>query len=141
MLDLGIESEKNREMLPIMSPLFNMREICKQSALLEDHLNNPRKQCPDCIRKHFLTIEALFEEAISLDENQEYGQYLDGKAELCRLLQEEWMDGEAPKNIAQSIRGMRKDFSGMCFDTRKMASVSRISNLYSYRRIHVCGRS
>ena len=73
-------SEKDMGLLPIMSPLFNLREICKQMSLLEDHLNNVRKRCPDCIRKHFLTIEALFEEAVSLDKDQEYAEVLDGKA-------------------------------------------------------------
>ena len=64
--------EKDMDLLPIMNPLFNMREICKQMVLLEDHLNNIRKRCHDCIRKHFLTIEAFFEEAISLDKDLKY---------------------------------------------------------------------
>ena len=81
------KKEEARGILPVMNPLFNLREICKQSALLEDHLNNPRKRCPDCIRKHFLTIEAFYEEAVSLDKNFKYDEYLDGKAEMMRDLQ------------------------------------------------------
>ena len=113
-----------------MSPLYNMREICKQVALLEEHLNQPRKRCPDCIRKHFLTIEALFEEAISLDKDFKYDEYLDGKAEMCRLLQEEWLDGGDEQKIAQQLRTMRKEFAPICFDTRKMASIVIVAEKY-----------
>ena len=126
----GIKSEKKRGLLPIMSPLYNMREICKQVALLEEHLNQPRKRCPDCIRKHFLTIEALFEEAISLDKDFKYDEYLDGKAEMCRLLQEEWLDGGDEQKIAQQLRAMRKEFAPICFDTRKMATVVIVAEKY-----------
>tara|TARA_Y100001937_G_scaffold84758_1_gene114641 strand:- start:189 stop:605 length:417 start_codon:yes stop_codon:yes gene_type:complete len=126
----GIKSEKKRGLLPIMSPLYNMREICKQVALLEEHLNQPRKRCPDCIRKHFLTIEALFEEAISLDKDFKYDDYLDGKAEMCRLLQEEWLDGGDEQKIAQRLRTMRKEFAPICFDTRKMATVVIVAEKY-----------
>jgi len=117
-------------LLPIMSPLFNLRESVKQMSLLEDHLNNPRKRCPDCIRKHFLTIEALFEEAISLDKRFEFVELLDGKAEKIRLLQGCWIDLKDTDRshlaylvIAQILRKLRKEFAPLCFDVRKMASV------------------
>jgi len=135
----GIKSEKKRGLLPIMSPLYNMREICKQVALLEDHLNQPRKRCPDCIRKHFLTIEALFEEAISLDKKFEYDDYLDGKAEMCRLMQEEWLDGGDEQELAQKMRVMRKEFAPICFDTRKMATIVAVVDRY-LSSDHTCGK-
>ena len=134
----GINSENKRGLLPIMSPLFNMREICKQIALLEDHLNQVRKRCPDCIRKHFLTIEALFEEAVSLDKEKEYGEYLYGKAEMCRLLQEAWVDDEDEFEIAQTLRELRKEFAPLCFDTRKMASINFVSEKHLYGSFHIC---
>jgi ribosomal protein S18 acetylase RimI-like enzyme len=124
--------EKDMGLLPIMSPLFNLREICKQMSLLEDHLNNPRKRCHDCIRKHFLTIEALFEEAVSLDKDLEYDQYLDGKAQEVRDLQGSYLDAKdtsgedkAFRMLAQALRAMRKTFAPDCFDVRKMASIER----------------
>jgi hypothetical protein len=49
-----------------MNPNQNMRDILKQVALLEDHLFHESKRCPDCIRKHFLTIEGLAEECGTL---------------------------------------------------------------------------
>jgi ribosomal protein S18 acetylase RimI-like enzyme len=130
-------NEKDMGLLPIMSPLYNLREICKQMALLEDHLNQPRKRCGDCIRKHFLTIEALFEEAISLDKDFQYGEHLDGKAEEVRTLQGAWLDFKDTENsqkaylmLAQALRAMRKSFAPLCFDVRKMASIERTASAY-----------
>jgi hypothetical protein len=131
-------------LLPIMSPLYNLREICKQVVLLEDHLNQPRKRCPDCIRKHFLTIEALFEEAVSLDKELKYVAVLDGKAEEIRKLQAVWLDTKDSDQahkfyliLAQALRVLRKSFAGHCFDVRKMASMERKASLYlcPHRRI------
>ena len=122
------KTETKMGLLPIMNPLFNLREITKQMSLLEDHLNNPRKRCHDCIRKHFLTIEALFEEAVSLDNKLEYHDILEGKAQEIRDLQGGWLDCLESSNmdsiyceIAQGLRTMRKEFAPLCFDVRKMA--------------------
>lgn len=56
-------------LFPILDPEFNMREVAKQCLLLEDHMNNNKKRCLDCIRKHFLIIDGLLEEAISLEKD------------------------------------------------------------------------
>lgn len=133
-------------LLPIMHPLYNLREICKQCALLEDHLNNERKRCHDCIRKHFLTIEALFEEATSLDNKAKWSDKIDGKAELVRELQVRWIDGDDPREIAQDIRALRKDFAPECFDLREMTEESRMASTQVVERLigrerHVCGSS
>lgn len=57
---------KTITLLPVMRPSFNAREICKECALLERHLNEPHQRCRDCMNKHLLTIEAFAVEAISL---------------------------------------------------------------------------
>ena len=130
-------------LLPIMHPLYNMREICKQSALLEDHLNNPRKRCEDCIRKHFLTMEALFKEAISLDTKGKWTHLTDGKADILRTLQERWMDGEPELDIAQELRQLRKGMASECFDLREMTEESRMASRVASRMSpsHICGRA
>jgi hypothetical protein len=64
-------------LLPVLDPRFNMREICKQSVLLEDHLFQKEKRCHDCIIKHFLTIEGLAEEAVTLDKEHKYNELID----------------------------------------------------------------
>ena len=56
----------------LMDPKHNLREIAKQMILLEDHMSHKRKRCVDCITKHYLMIEALLEEAITLDKNKEH---------------------------------------------------------------------
>jgi hypothetical protein len=58
--------------LSIFDPRFNLREIAKQLALLEDHLFHKNKHCVDCISKHYITVEGLAEEAITLDKTQEH---------------------------------------------------------------------
>lgn len=125
------QHEKDMGLLPIMNPLFNLREICKQMVLLEDHLNNPRKRCPDCISKHFITIEAFFEEAISLDKDLKYSKLLDGKAQIMRDLQGLWLNFKDTDKedrgyalVAQFLRRLRKDILPMSFDVRKMACLS-----------------
>lgn len=131
------------DLLPIMHPLYNLREICKQMALLEDHLNNERKRCQDCIRKHFLTIEALFEEAISLDNKGKWADKTDGKADEIREFQTRWIDGEDPRTVAQDIRAIRKDFASECFDLREMTEESRMASSLVDRYLgqgrHICG--
>lgn len=130
-----LSSRQASDLLPIMHPLYNLREICKQSALLEDHLNNERKRCQDCIRKHFLTIEALFEEAISLDNKSKWDYLTDGQADVVRSLQERWTDGEDPLEIAQELRAIRKELSSECFDMRGMTEESRMASRVVSRRV------
>jgi hypothetical protein len=53
-----------------------MREVCKQWLLLEEHLSDPAKRCPDCIVKHCLWAEALIDEAKQLDVTGEHSARL-----------------------------------------------------------------
>jgi hypothetical protein len=51
---------------PVSDPDYNMRQIVKQSILVEEHLTQDRKRCKDCITKHLLHIQGLAEEAAML---------------------------------------------------------------------------
>lgn len=51
---------------PVSDPAYNMREMAKQSVLLEEHLTVPAKFCPDCCVKHLLHLTGLADEAIAL---------------------------------------------------------------------------
>ncbi len=51
---------------PVSDPAYNMREIAKQSILLEEHLTVDAKFCVDCVTKHFLHIIGLANEAAML---------------------------------------------------------------------------
>ena len=50
----------------VNNPVYNALQLIKQSVLLEEHLNNPRKRCGACIVKHFSHLDGLAEEAVSL---------------------------------------------------------------------------
>jgi hypothetical protein len=104
------------ELLPVMEPEFNLRECAKQLLLLEDHLNNPRKICQDCIKKHFLTAEALAEEGVSLDTKGTCKDECIKLAEKIRELEKRFSDGE---DITQEIRIIRKPIMSKYFQIEK----------------------
>lgn len=60
------------KLLPIFDPLFNLRECAKHLILLEDHLFHRDRRCPDCIRKHILSVEAFADEMCSLDKESKH---------------------------------------------------------------------
>ena len=125
------ETQKKERMV-LTDPLFNVREILKQMVLVEDHLNHPYKTCPDCIRKHLLTIEALAEEASSLDSpNGVFTDASEGLAESAR----QWLEGfqykVAPAAIADQIRKLRKTLTPLACDPR--STLERIAYVHLRR--------
>jgi hypothetical protein len=97
-------------LLPVLEPMFNMREISKQSILLEDHLFQKDKRCEDCICKHFLTIEALAEEAVTLDKDNKYTEYLEQLPSRVRDIQKKYLENKNnASSIAQDLRAIRKE--------------------------------
>jgi len=99
------------DLLPVLDCRFNLREICKQCILLEDHLSHDKKRCTDCCIKHFLALEGLCEEAVTLDKENRH-QNLKGLAERIRRLQKMWYedpDGSAHQ-CSQELRRIRKEF-------------------------------
>ena len=103
-------------LLPVLDCRFNLREVCKQSILLEDHLSHEKKRCTDCCIKHFLALEGLCEEAVTLDKHGHH-KNLRGLADKVRHLQKKWY--EDPENnshyCSQELRGLRKQFQGDVF--------------------------
>lgn len=97
------------ELLPVMDPRFNLREIGKQMLLLEDHLGQPRKRCDDCIRKHFAFIEALAEEACSLQPRGPFYRLCTDIQEFARrMFAELHTQVSTHEQSAESIRLIRK---------------------------------
>ena len=92
-----------------MDPLHNCREIVKQCILLEDHLNQDGKRCRDCINKHFLTIEALGEEAVSIDTDRQYLHLTQDIPRRTRLLHKRTLQNADKRQIAQELREIRKE--------------------------------
>jgi hypothetical protein len=111
------ECASNSKLLPILEPEFNLRECAKQMILLEDHLNNPRKRCQQCIRKHMLTIEGLAEEGVTLDKEGTCKDECEMVAEEIRKCEKMLIDGKKPENVAQEIRLIRKPLMVKYFDS------------------------
>ena len=101
-----------RKLLPVLRPKHNMRDIIKQLALLEDHLYQPQKRCPDCIRKHFLTIEGLAEECATLCKPEAILPEARKVATQARVLHHAWearhKDPRVAERIAGRLRKLRK---------------------------------
>lgn len=119
---LDIENDKfknfkeSTKLLPVLDSKFNLREICKQSILLEDHLTHREKRCKDCCIKHFLALEGLCEEAVTLDKNRDIIK--EDLPNLIRTIQKKWYENpdENAHECAQMLRQMRKKFQLDCFD-------------------------
>jgi hypothetical protein len=96
-------------LLPVNDAAHNLREIVKEMLLLEDHLFHPEKRCGSCIIKHLLKIEALFEEAVSMDETGEHAEITAGAAEEIRALIAAINDSAvSPTETGQIIRAARR---------------------------------
>lgn len=98
-------------LLPVLDCRFNLREICKQSILLEDHLSHDQKRCTDCCIKHFLALEGLCEEAVTLDRENQYHEVKD-LAKKIRHLQKLWYENPEKNShmCSQELRQLRKRF-------------------------------
>jgi hypothetical protein len=111
----------NIELFPILSPEFNMREVTKQCLLLEDHLNNKNKRCLDCIRKHFLIIDGLLEEAVGLEQNNKMRDWYRSLYIQWVGLEKEYStnptDSVVMDDCSKKIRLFRKPLLEKYFDT------------------------
>ena len=122
---LAAQGDAERPRLTLMHPQFNLREVAKQMILLEDHLCHPYKHCPDCIRKHLMTIEAFAEEAVSLDQVGVYRATAENLAVCARIWIQNFHDHRPTPEIAQEIREIRKELVRLVADPRE--AVSRVA--------------
>lgn len=97
--------QRRRTLLPVLRPYFNAREVVKQMAMLEDHLNNRHKRCTDCINKHFLTIEGLAEELGSLCRKGDGQDRCDDLPSKVRVLHHAWSLGKGRESVAIGVAG------------------------------------
>jgi len=114
------------ERFNVHDPEFNFREIAKQLTLLEEHLCHPGKMCPDCVRKHLLTVEALAEEAVALmtaDAPESKRQTSSALSELAKRWAERFNDGESLERIGEEVRQVRKRLVKCVPDTRRELEV------------------
>jgi hypothetical protein len=98
---------------PVSDPAYNMKQIIKQSILLEEHLSEPNKRCRDCIAKHFIHIQGLHEEALWLaNENCSKYPMLVETTQFYNEQFDEWLnaydDNKNLLHIAGKLREVRK---------------------------------
>ncbi len=98
---------------PVSDPAYNMKNVIKQTILLEEHLAEKNKYCIDCIIKHFLHCQGLLEEAIWLScKNVNKYPYLEEGDVLYKELFDVWLknkkDEEKIKYILEKLRTFRK---------------------------------
>lgn len=99
---------------------YNATQMIKQSVLLEEHLNCPRKRCHLCILKHLCHLGGLAEEAVSLAGTR-VGEYplLDKCPVFYQTMLDEYRKCKKdPQNkdgtcraVADKIRLMRRDLT------------------------------
>lgn len=99
---------------PVSSPDYNMKEIAKQSILLEEHLAERNKRCKDCICKHFFHIIGLAEEALCLAGSQ-VNKYplMDSCPTFYKDLFDTWMANKSDEGtmlaVMDELRKRRKE--------------------------------
>ncbi|KAG5185081.1 hypothetical protein JKP88DRAFT_255181 [Tribonema minus] len=116
----NVVENKHIALLPVMRPAQNLHDVppvVKQLILLEAHMFNPERDCRDCERKHFLTIQALLEEAHSLVTDDPSKALpvptnLQALEQTIRRLHRRWCDSDKspPERhaIASELRQIRK---------------------------------
>lgn len=128
----GANAKLASNRMVLTDPMFNLREIVKQLTLLEDHLSHPYKMCMDCVRKHLITVEAMAEEASSMDvPDGETVAFDEDMAEIARVWMENVTDGVDPKKISSEIRALRKKLMPLVCDPR--VDVTRVASIYNER--------
>lgn len=116
-------------LLPVHDPIFNLEAACLELLLLQEHLIDPQKRCPECILKHFLAIEALLREVRSLDESRLYADDATALSSATRGIRERWRLGQnytgernarlnrwhqTHHEAGQSVRRIRKHLVPLC---------------------------
>lgn len=117
-LDTGapLTDQSDRGLYPLRHPMWCARQAAKQAVLLEDHLTDIHKQCHDCIRKHFLMMEAFLEEGLVMDKHQRYTEILVPALQQLRPVLRNYCNGAPLGSLAQQIRELRKAMSSASFE-------------------------
>lgn len=95
---------------PVMDPRLNMYDAAQQCCLLQEHLENPKRRCRDCQKKHLLTITGLLNEARSLNDKDDSMTSLNipEMVEYIETFHNRLLSGEDQTVLGQELRGFRK---------------------------------
>lgn len=107
-----------RNILPVLKPEFNVREVVKNILLLRNHLLIKENRCFQCIRKHSLIIEAFIDEAYSLDKVGKVTKMLRPMGKKIRTIQKRLIkdDRNAYYDMAKELEKMENVLFDTAFD-------------------------
>jgi hypothetical protein len=92
---------------PVSDPAYNIKQIAKQSILLEEHIAEKQKRCRDCIAKHFLHIIGLAEEAVWLaHRNFSKYPYLENMPAFYDSLFNRWLRTSTQSQPEQELQAI-----------------------------------
>lgn len=101
-------------------PKHNIRETAKQLLLLEDHMAQADRRCEDCIKKHLLTAEALLDEALTLDHQNEFRPLIESALHVIRRVEcafaKDFVKSANDTNLRQDIKSIRKNMITQSFN-------------------------
>lgn len=88
----------------VNNPAYNMKNVIKQTILLEEHLAEENKYCKPCIVKHFLHIQGLIEEAVwmACDSKGAYPMMEDSMS-FYEAAFKEWLAGRDDKTVVTRV--------------------------------------
>lgn len=105
---------------PVNDPDYNLRNVVKQSILLEEHLAEANKYCKSCIVKHFLHIIGLLEEAVWLaGSDVDKYPYLSDSVDYYQRALDAWLpqrdNEEVRKQVLSVLRERRRQLIDVYF--------------------------
>lgn len=103
---------------PVNDPAYNVKEVIKNTVLIEQHLAEKRKYCKECLVKHFLLSIGLLEEAVWMAGCKKYPKLQESES-LYNQVFEEWrgdMDGTDTRlETLRKLRDWRQDMVRLYF--------------------------
>lgn len=90
----------------VNNPAYNMKNVIKQSILLEEHIAEKNKYCLSCIVKHFNHIIGLCEEGVWLAEKDvsKY-PYLEDSVSFYQHWFDKWVKARQDNNVKSEVLG------------------------------------
>jgi hypothetical protein len=107
---------------PVNDPDYNMRNVIKQSILLEEHIAEKAKYCMSCIVKHFNHIIGLVEEAVWLagPDIDKY-PYLDDSVQFYQSAFEMWLKGRDDDSVKKQTLALVREHRRKLIDAYFLA--------------------
>lgn len=104
---------KNGNLDPVNDPDYNVKEVIKNTLLIEQHLAEDQKYCKECIVKHFLISIAYLEEAIwmackNCDKYPNLKESLTFYNQLFETWRKQMDDQQTRLNTLQELRTWRQ---------------------------------